>query len=60
MSRPMNMPLLDFQLSTDNQNGQQLATIFSSRRHRRWDGGSYGFRLRFFFISSFAYNFVRK
>ena len=22
--------------------------IFSSRRHRRWDGGSYGFRLRFF------------
>ena len=59
MSRPMNMPLLDFQLSTDNQNGQQLATIFSSRRLRRWDGGSYGFRLRFF-ISSFAYNFVRK
>ena len=50
MSRPMNMPLLDFQLSTDNQNGQQLATIFSSRRHRRWDGGSYGFRLRFFYL----------
>ena len=24
-----------------------LWKIFSSRRHRRWDGGSYGFRLRF-------------
>ena len=34
--------------------------IFSSRRHRRWDGGSYGFYLRFFLASSFAYNFVRK
>ena len=33
--------------------------IFSSRRHRRWDGGSYGFYLRFL-ASSFAYNFVRK
>ena len=34
--------------------------IISSRSHRRWDGGSYGFYLRFFFASSFAYNFVRK
>ena len=34
--------------------------IFSSRRHRRWDEGSYGFYLRFFLASSFAYNFVRK
>ena len=34
--------------------------FISSRRHRRWDGGSYGFYLRFFFASSFAYNFVRK
>ena len=35
-------------------------TFVSSRRHRRWDGGSYGFYLRFFLASSFAYNFVRK
>ena len=34
--------------------------VISSRRHRRWDGGSYGFRLGFFLASSFAYNFVRK
>ena len=34
--------------------------IFSSRRHRRWDEGSYGFYLCFFLASSFAYNFVRK
>ena len=34
--------------------------LFSSRRHRRWDEGSYGFYLRFFLASSFAYNFVRK
>ena len=34
--------------------------FISSRRHRRWDGGSYGFYLRFFLASSFAYNFVRK
>ena len=25
-----------------------VTSIFSSRRHRRWDGGSYGFYLRFF------------
>ena len=37
-----------------------LNVLFSSRRHRRWDGGSYGFYLRFFLASSFAYNFVRK
>ena len=60
MSRPMNMPLFGFQLSTDNQNGKQLATIFSSRRHRRWNGGSYMDSASVFFISSFAYNFVRK
>ena len=34
--------------------------FISSRRHRRWDEGSYGFYLRFFLASSFAYNFVRK
>ena len=34
--------------------------IISSRRHRKWDEGSYGFYLRFFLASSFAYNFVRK
>ena len=37
-----------------------VGVIVSSRRHRRWDGGSYGFYLRFFLVSSFAYNFVRK
>ena len=27
-----------------------IIEVFSSRRHRRWDGGSYGFRLRFLLL----------
>ena len=38
----------------------QVLSVFSSRRHHGWDEGSYGFYLRFFLASTFAYNFVRK